>query len=150
MTNTLRFMFNSPVMERKRGGEEEKNGRDSIIMKDNSSRYLMIRNVLSQHLALRDNADYLFGIIEREPSQVVTVDFSGIRSISRSFAHQYLIRKKKVSSKKVHEANVPESVQKLFDIINETSVRDSSSRSSSSSNSMSILKELDSMEIVTL
>ncbi len=99
------------------------------MMKD---KCLIIKSVLSQDLALRNNADYLFDMIEQEPAQLITLDFSEIRSISRSFAHQYLIRKNKLSSKKnVSEVNVPEGVQRMFDMVSKTILRDSSSGSRS-------------------
>lgn len=51
------------------------------------------------------------------------MDFSEIKSISRSFAHQYLIRKR-ASKKKITEINIPSSVAKMFSIVDSSTKKD--------------------------
>jgi len=65
---------------------------------------------------LRGVADSFFDELERIKEDSIVVDFEGVRSISRSFAHQYVLRKR-TSTKKIVEANVPENVSKMLRII---------------------------------
>ena len=60
---------------------------------------IRIRDALSADLAIRNRADAFLDEIERLPTKDIIVDFSDVKSISRSFAHQYQTRKK-VSKKK--------------------------------------------------
>lgn len=66
--------------------------------------------------ALRSNADLLFDSIDKSKQKNVIVDFSGIEFMSRSFAHQYIMRKK-ASAKKVTEKNIPQDVAKMFALV---------------------------------
>lgn len=81
---------------------------------------IRIDMLLSSDLALRDNANYLFEKIEsiREPE--IVIDFSRVRSISRSFADQYVNRKRS-SKKVVTEVNVPVNIAKMFDVVSRAS-----------------------------
>lgn len=72
-----------------------------------------LKEMLAPDLALRDTADRLFNAIDVSSSEAVKVDFMGVRSITRSFAHQYLARKK-ASSKAVLEKNMSESIRRMF------------------------------------
>lgn len=72
-----------------------------------------IISVVSQDLALRDTASGFVDQLERRPELDVIVDFSGVRSISRSFAHEYQVRKER-STKAITEINVPINVRKMF------------------------------------
>ena len=84
----------------------------------NSSNRLQIREIVSENLALRDLATEFFDKIDSMKEKEVIIDFKKVRSISRSFAQEYLLRKKE-SKKKIIEANVPENVKKMFEIINQ-------------------------------
>jgi hypothetical protein len=77
---------------------------------------IRIREAVSADLALRRKADNFFDAIEKVPSTTVVIDFSGVKSISRSFAHQYQIRKRS-SKKKVSETSLPPFVTKMFDVV---------------------------------
>lgn len=78
---------------------------------------LKVAEVLSENLILRDTANMLFDMVEKTDEEVV-LDFEGVRSISRSFAHQYVLRRKS-SRKTIKEENVPEEVLKMFRIVSE-------------------------------
>lgn len=97
---------------------------------------IRIDTVLSSDLALRNNANYLFEKIESEHEPKIIVDFSNVRSISRSFADQY-VRRKKESKKMITEMNVPVNIAKMFDVVNKPSDK-------------SKLWDLDSMKILTI
>jgi anti-anti-sigma regulatory factor len=76
----------------------------------------------SDNLAFRKNADNLFDRIDSSPSQDITLDFSKVSTVSRSFAHQYIQRKKK-SNKNITEVGVKEDVKKMMEIAKANKVR---------------------------
>ncbi len=93
-------------------------------MSNNESFTVSITEKVSRDLALRDVADSFFDWLESLPTDKVIVDFAGTRSISRSFAHQY-VQRKKSSHKSVSEVQVPINVEKMLRIIeNPTHQRD--------------------------
>lgn len=77
---------------------------------------ISIKEAVSADLALRSRADAFFDSLERLDSSDIVIDFSEVRSISRSFAHQYQARKK-MSKKKFRERRVPSSVAKMFQVV---------------------------------
>jgi hypothetical protein len=101
-----------------------------VVVKDNLNRLMFtakvsvfeqssirIKDVISLDLALRDSANSFFNLIERNNfADVVQIDFSGVSSISRSFAHQYLQRKNE-SKKIIKEINLSESIARMFDVV---------------------------------
>ena len=76
-----------------------------------------IRTMISSDLAFRNNANTFFDEVNNIPFEKIYIDFSGIKSISRSFAHEYSIRKKN-SKKLINEINMPENIEKMFRIVN--------------------------------
>lgn len=72
---------------------------------------------LMRHLAFRVNADMLFDTIKKYKENTIKLDFKGIETISRSFAHQYLMRKSE-SKKDITEVNMPERISKMFELVN--------------------------------
>lgn len=85
-------------------------------MKEAIEKRFALIGMFSPNLALRDTADNLFDIIDKSKSEKVAVDFSKIRSITRSFAHQYLVRKN-ASRKVILEKNVPVDIEKMFSVV---------------------------------
>jgi len=77
---------------------------------------LMIKEQISVDLALRDSADTFFDYVESIPQREIVIDFNHVKSISRSFAHEYLTRKNH-SKKNVTEINVPDNVKKMFYVV---------------------------------
>jgi len=75
-----------------------------------------IKDLVSSDLVLRNSADSFFDRMESEKSSSIEIDFSDVASISRSFAHQYIIRKGK-SKKSINEVNVPETILKMLKVI---------------------------------
>lgn len=67
-------------------------------------------------------ASSFFDKIEKSQAKQIVIDFKGIKSISRSFAQEYQSRKAK-SKKNITEANIPENVEKMFEIVNEQESR---------------------------
>jgi hypothetical protein len=72
--------------------------------------------MLTSNLALRETAEKLISHAEGLPNSEVVLDFSGVRTITRSFAHEYCLRKR-VASKRISETNVPTEVAKMFAVI---------------------------------
>lgn len=73
---------------------------------------------IGQNLGLRAACDRLFNKITSLNEKEVTIDFTGVRTISRSFAHQYLKRKKELEGKiRISEVNMPNNVKMMFDVV---------------------------------
>ena len=85
----------------------------------NSLTELSIRKNISADLALRSFADRFFQYLNSLDQEKIIVDFSGIRSMSRSFAHEYCIKKRE-SKKMISEIKVPDNIMKMFSIVKES------------------------------
>ena len=79
---------------------------------------ISIKDKVSSDLALRDYAKSFFNMLEKESDEKITIDFANVTSISRSFAHEYLLNKQKIK-KQIKETNIPSNIQKMFDIVME-------------------------------
>jgi len=77
---------------------------------------LRIADIISENLAFRDSVDNLFSYIDSLEETNIITDFLGIKSITGSFAHQYLINKKK-AIKHITERNIPLDVKKMFELV---------------------------------
>lgn len=77
---------------------------------------IKISDWVSQNLALRNSANRFFDQIEANSESIVEVDFANVETITRSFTHQYLLRKEQ-SDKQIVEKNIPENVQNMFDLV---------------------------------
>jgi hypothetical protein len=75
-----------------------------------------LADAIYEDLALRDSAVRLFESIEDSPETDFEIDFSGVRSMSRSFADEYATRRSR-STKTIREVNVPESVQRMLEAV---------------------------------
>ncbi len=83
---------------------------------NNESIMVNIVEKISPDLALRNVADSFADWLEALLVNKVTIDFNGVRSISRSFAHQY-IQRKNASHKIINEINMPVNVEKMLKIV---------------------------------
>ena len=77
---------------------------------------IWIDKEIAVDLALRDSADKFFDSLDSFEQDKIIIDFSEIKSISRSFAHQYHLRKN-MSKKTIKDVNVPVDVRKMFRIV---------------------------------
>jgi len=102
-----------------------------------SARIFIISEILSPDLALRESAARLFDQFEDSKDSEIVVDFKGVKSITRSFAHEYC-RRKRGYAKRISETHVPVNVRKMMTAASQTS----SPRSKS--------LELDSVPVVVL
>ncbi len=94
-----------------------------------------IKDKISVDLALRDAADSFFDELDAMKIDI-EIDFSDIRSISRSFAHQYMLRKKQTLSR-IIELNMTENVEKMFNVV-------------SKSRQKSNILDIDSMPVISI
>lgn len=83
-----------------------------------SNNTILVKKFLSENLALRDLAKDFFKEVELMPTKEIVLDFKGIKSISRSFAHEYIKQKEK-SKKVFNEVNMPENVQRMISIVSQ-------------------------------
>ena len=67
-------------------------------------------------MAMRNLAETLFESIDRMPERSITIDFSGVESITRSFAHAYSTRKAG-SPKDVSEINVAPNIAEMLAVV---------------------------------
>jgi len=86
------------------------------------NKVVSIKQAISADLSLRSRADAFFDSIEELDVRDIVIDFSEVRSISRSFAHQYL-EKKRLSKKAIRESHMPAHVAKMFDVVQNPSSR---------------------------
>lgn len=81
-----------------------------------TSNIISIKENISPNLVIRKNAISFFDTkIECIFLNDIKIDFSEVKSISHSFAHQYITNKRK-SSKKIEEINMNENVSKIMEI----------------------------------
>lgn len=76
---------------------------------------IFLKKEIDSDLGSRSKIENLFNSIDSDTSKVI-MNFTGVEFMGRSFAQEYLNQKNKASFTVV-ESNVPDNVQKLFDII---------------------------------
>lgn len=83
---------------------------------------LSLKNIAMKHLALRITAQKIFMSKEVCDAKSIILDFAGIESMSSSFAHEYLQRKRRHTCK-ISEINVSTDIQKMFNVVKNRKVR---------------------------
>lgn len=78
--------------------------------------FIKIERFISSNLGMNISAKELFEVINGSPNPNVILDFSDVFFMGRSFAQEYIYQKMK-SDKNIHEENIPEEVQKMFDVV---------------------------------
>ncbi|WP_458406356.1 hypothetical protein [Methanobrevibacter sp.] len=76
---------------------------------------VILKKEIGKDLGSRQKIEALFKNIDENVSKV-TMNFEGVEFMGRSFAQEYLNRKH-IASFEVVEKNMPEDVQKMFEII---------------------------------
>ncbi len=77
---------------------------------------LRLADLISENLAFRDSVDDLFNSIASLEETNIIIDFLGVKSITGSFAHQYITNKKR-AKKHITERNIPPDVKKMFELV---------------------------------
>lgn len=71
---------------------------------------------LGKDLVTRPSADMLFAEMKAAGTASMIIDFDGVESITRSFAHQYMLDRD-ASDVEVFEVNIPLCIEKMFDVV---------------------------------
>ena len=82
-----------------------------------NSKIMRVSEAIAPDLMFRGVADVFFDELEQTESKKLTLDFTAVKSVSRSFAHQYSIRKKS-SRKEIKEINMSEEIARMFELVN--------------------------------
>ena len=77
---------------------------------------IIISDKIHPNLGMNQAAKELFDEINLENDDEILIDFSEVIFMSRSFAQEYLFQKL-TSDKKIVECDVPENIQKMFDVV---------------------------------
>ncbi len=77
---------------------------------------IKIGETIHSNLGMNSSARNLFKELNNSPAKNITIDFSNVIFMSRSFTQEYLFQKLN-SNKNIIEQNVPEDVQKMFDVV---------------------------------
>lgn len=77
---------------------------------------IIVSKRIAENLATRRAADELFDFVQAAPNKTVILDFKSVKFMSRSFAHEYLMRKEDIS-KKIVERNMGLMVKKMFKLV---------------------------------
>ena len=104
----------------------------------NSGKAVYLADHISQNLAFRHSADDLFSYINSLEESGIIVDFSEIKSIASSFAHQY-ITNKKVTKKAIIEINKSIDAIQMFELVE----RRKSKTRETSNEPLEVLKLID-------
>ena len=72
--------------------------------------------MLTPNLALRETAAKFVSYVEALPNSEVILDFSKVRTITRTFAHEYCTKKRGLR-KRITETNVSPDVAKMFTVV---------------------------------
>lgn len=78
--------------------------------------YIKLEEHIHRTLGMNITAKELFEEINSSPNPNIIIDFSGVIMIGRSFTQEYIYQKNK-SDKNVYEENIPEEIQKMFDVV---------------------------------
>jgi hypothetical protein len=75
-----------------------------------------IAHEIAPNLMLRAIADRFFDKLEQIPAANITLDFTGVESVSRSFAHQYVLRRNK-TRKHIEEVNIDTNISRMLKLV---------------------------------
>ncbi len=74
---------------------------------------IRVKEIISEHLVFRDSVSDLFSHIKNDKRSQIVLDFSDVKSISRSFAQEYMQQKEK-QFPLLHEKNMDPQIKKMF------------------------------------
>lgn len=87
-----------------------------MISLSNNNKTVDLVKCFSRNLAFRDNARNLFAAINNSDLDEIILNFQDIEAISRSFAHEILVKLRETEKKVIIE-NIPPDVQKMMDLV---------------------------------
>jgi anti-anti-sigma regulatory factor len=89
------------------------------IKVNHNAKIVRVAKAIAPDLMFRTVAEAFFAEIEQSEEKMVTLDFTGVVSVSRSFAHQYALQKK-ASKKHFVETHVSPQVARMFEVAKHT------------------------------
>ncbi len=87
-----------------------------MITLNDEKKTIYLASHFSRNLAFRDNARNLFDVINNSDLDEIILNFQDIEAISRSFAHEILVKLRETEKKVIIE-NIPPDVQKMMDLV---------------------------------
>ena len=78
--------------------------------------YIKIEKHIHKTLGMNISAKELFEEINNSPNTNIIIDFTDVFFMGRSFAQEYIYQKMK-SDKNIFEENLPEDVEKMFEVV---------------------------------
>lgn len=86
------------------------------------STQIKISEKIHPNLGMNQAAKELFDEINLDDDDEILIDFADVIFMSRSFTQEYLFQKL-TSGKKIVELNVPDNVQKMFNVVSKDFVK---------------------------
>jgi STAS-like domain of unknown function (DUF4325) len=80
------------------------------------SRVVFVAREIAPNLMLGAISDRFFDKLERIQAENITLDFTGVTSVSRSFAHQYVSRRNK-TRKHIKEVNMNANISRMLRLV---------------------------------
>lgn len=77
---------------------------------------IKIEESINCNLGMNSSARNLFKELNNSPAENITIDFSDVIFMSRSFTQEYLFQKMN-SDKNIVEENVPEDIKRMFEVV---------------------------------
>lgn len=77
---------------------------------------IKIGEIIHSNLGMNSSARDLFNELNDSDAENIIIDFSNVIFMSRAFTQEYLFQKLN-SNKNIIEKNVPDDVQKMFDVV---------------------------------
>lgn len=78
--------------------------------------FIKIEQLISSNLGMNISAKELFEEINNSPNPNIIIDFTDVLFMGRSFTQEYIFQKM-ISDKNIYEENIPEEIQKMFDVV---------------------------------
>jgi len=87
-----------------------------MITLKNEIKTIYLEKYFSKNLAFRDNARTLFDLINNSELDEIILNFQDVEAISRSFAHEILVKLRETEKRVIIE-NIHPDVQRMMDLV---------------------------------
>jgi hypothetical protein len=85
----------------------------------NAPKLIKVKEKIADNLVTRNSADKLFDYINSQRDKTIILDFKSVKFATRSFMHEYLL-KKSDTRKKITERNMSKELYKMLKIVSES------------------------------
>ena len=85
----------------------------------NAPKLIKVKEKITDNLVTRNSADKLFDYINSQRDKTIILDFKSVKFATRSFMHEYLL-KKSDTRKKITERNMSKELYKMLKIVSES------------------------------